>query len=82
LITSRIEGEATGILIAKHHVTRVQAASLLRQASRQRLRKLHQVAAGVVRSVDLDSSAVTELRTSQLGRRRGQSEAPGAIRGC
>jgi hypothetical protein len=55
LITSRIEGEATGILMAKHHITRVRAASLLRQASRERQRELHEVAVGVVRRGDLDS---------------------------
>jgi AmiR/NasT family two-component response regulator len=55
LITSRIEGEATGILMARHHITRAQAARLLRQASHRRQRKLHEVAAGVVRGGDLDS---------------------------
>ena len=55
LITSRIEGEATGILMAKHQVTQTQAASLLRQASQERQRELHEVAAGIVRSGDLDS---------------------------
>lgn len=54
LITSRIEGEATGILMAQHHVTRAQAASLLRQASQERQRKLHEVAAGVVHGRDRD----------------------------
>jgi len=55
LITSSIEGEATGILMAKHHITRAQAGILLRQASQERQRKLHEVAAGVVRRGDLDS---------------------------
>jgi hypothetical protein len=55
LITSRIEGEATGILMARHHITRAQAAMLLRRASQQRQRKLHEIAAGVVRGGDLDS---------------------------
>ena len=55
LITSHIEGEATGILMAKHHVTRAQAASLLRQAGLERQRKLYEVAAGVVRCGDLES---------------------------
>jgi hypothetical protein len=36
LITSRIEGEATGILMARQHITRAQAARLLRRASQQR----------------------------------------------
>jgi hypothetical protein len=55
LITSRIEGEATGILMAKHQVTRAEAASLLRQASHTRQRGLHEIAVGVVRAGDLDS---------------------------
>jgi ANTAR domain len=55
LITSRIEGEATGILMAKHHVTPAQAASLLCQASQERQQKVHEAAAGVVRTGDLDS---------------------------
>jgi hypothetical protein len=54
LITSRIEGEATGILMAKHHVTPAQAASLLCQASQVRQQKVHEAAAGVVRTGDLD----------------------------
>jgi ANTAR domain len=55
LITSRIEGEATGILMAKHQITRAKAASLLRQASQTRQRDSHEIAAGVVRAGDLDS---------------------------
>jgi hypothetical protein len=55
LITSRIEGEATGILMAKRQITRAKAASLLRQASRTRQQDLHQIAVGVVRAGDLDS---------------------------
>jgi hypothetical protein len=55
LITSRIEGEATRILMARHHITRAQAGRLLRRASQQRQRKLHEIAAGVVRGGDLDS---------------------------
>jgi len=55
VITCRIEGEATGILMAEHHVTRTEAASLLRQASRERRRKLHEIAAGVVCAGDLKS---------------------------
>jgi hypothetical protein len=54
LITSRIEGEATGILMAKHRITRAKAASLLRQASQTRQRDPHEIAAGVVRAGDLD----------------------------
>jgi ANTAR domain len=55
LITSRIEGEATGILMAKHQITQAKAASLLRQASQTRQRDLHEIAVGVVRAGDLDS---------------------------
>jgi ANTAR domain len=55
LITSRIEGEATGILMAQHQITQAEAASLLRQASQTRQREPHEIAAGVVRARDLDS---------------------------
>jgi ANTAR domain len=55
LITSRIEGEATGILMAKHQVTRAEAASLLRRASQTRQREPHEIAVGIVRAGDLDS---------------------------
>src|SRR5262249_34553244 len=34
MITSRAEGEAVGILLVRHQITREQAARLLRQASR------------------------------------------------
>jgi hypothetical protein len=54
LITSRIEGEATGILMAKHQVTQARAARLLRRASQTRQRQLHEIAADVVRAGDLD----------------------------
>jgi len=75
LITSRIEGEAAGIRMAKHHVTRVQAASLLRQASRERRRTLHEVAAEVVRSGD---GVADEPPRAASWPERGH----GAIRGC
>jgi hypothetical protein len=55
LITSRIEGEATGILMATHQITRAKAARLIRQASQTRQRDRHEIAAGVVRAGDLDS---------------------------
>jgi hypothetical protein len=55
LITSRIEGEATGILMEKHQITRAKAVSLLRQASQTRQQDLREVAVGVVRAGDLDS---------------------------
>jgi hypothetical protein len=55
VITSRIEGEATGILMAKHQVTRAKAVCLLRQASQTRGRELHEIAASVLRAGDLVS---------------------------
>jgi ANTAR domain len=48
LITSRVEGEAIGILMAKHQATKEEAASLLRRMSRASRRELHDVAADVV----------------------------------
>jgi hypothetical protein len=55
VVTTRIEGEATGILMAKHQITRARAASLLRQASQERQRGLHEIAAGVVQAGELAS---------------------------
>jgi ANTAR domain len=52
VISSRIEGEATGILMTQHQITRNEAVSLLRQASRTSRRELHEVAAGVVLAGD------------------------------
>jgi hypothetical protein len=53
LITSRVEGEAIGILMAKHQATEEEAVGLLRQVSWARQRELHQAAADVVRTGDL-----------------------------
>jgi hypothetical protein len=53
LITSRAEGEATGILMAKHQATREEAVRLLRRMSRASRRELHAVAIGVVQAEDL-----------------------------
>ncbi len=53
LITSRIEGEATGILMAKHQVRQGEAVGMLRRMSRTSQRQLHEVAAGVVQAADL-----------------------------
>jgi hypothetical protein len=53
LITSRDEGEATGILMAKHAATREEAARLLRHMSRTSQRELHAVAVSVVHAEDL-----------------------------
>jgi len=68
LITSRIEGEATGILMAKHQITRPEAASLLRQASQTRQRDLHEIAVGVVRASDLDSLARSDANSHTTSR--------------
>jgi hypothetical protein len=54
LITSRVEGEAIGFLMAKHGAAHHEAVSLLRQASWTSQRRPHEVAADVVRSGDLD----------------------------
>lgn len=56
LITSRTEGEATGLLMARHRVTREEAASMLRRSSGTTGRPLHEVAADVVRSRDLPAA--------------------------
>jgi hypothetical protein len=53
LITGRVEGEAAGILMAEHRATHEEAVTLLRQAAWASQRKLHEVAADVVRSRDL-----------------------------
>jgi hypothetical protein len=53
LITSRAEGEATGILMARHDATREEAARLLRRMSRASHCELPAVAAGVVHTEDL-----------------------------
>jgi ANTAR domain len=68
LITSRIEGEATGILMAQHQVTRAKAASLLRQASQTRQQDLREIAVGVVRAGDLDSLSRSDANSqARLG---------------
>lgn len=48
LITSRLEGEATGILMARHQITQEEAVRLLRRASRTSRRELPEIAASVV----------------------------------
>jgi hypothetical protein len=53
LITSRAEGEATGILMARHQATREEAVRLLRRMSRVSQREVPTVAAGVVHAEDL-----------------------------
>ena len=53
LITSRIEGEATGILMANHQINRGEAVGMLRRMSQTSQRQLHEVAADVVQAADL-----------------------------
>jgi ANTAR domain len=53
LITSRIEGEAIGILMAKQQVTEDEAVGLLRRVSWTHQRSMHEAAADVVRTQDL-----------------------------
>jgi ANTAR domain len=63
LITSRTEGEAFGILMTQHGVTRTEAAILLRRMSRLSGRPLREAAAHVVhagspeRSLDISASS-------------------------
>jgi hypothetical protein len=56
LITSRTEGEATGLLMARHRITREEAVSMLRRSSGTIGRPLHEVAADVVRTRDLPTA--------------------------
>jgi ANTAR domain len=48
LITSRVEGEAIGILMARHQVASEEAVSMLRRMSWTSHRELHEAAADVV----------------------------------
>ena len=50
LITSRIGGEAAGILTARRQITKEEAGRLLRRPSRTSRRDRHDAAAGVVRA--------------------------------
>ena len=50
LITSRVVGEASGILMMQHHATREEALSLLRRAAHSNQRQPHEVAADLVRT--------------------------------
>ena len=53
LITSRVEGEAIGILMVQRQATEDEAVSLLRQASWTSQRKLYDAAADIVHTADL-----------------------------
>jgi hypothetical protein len=70
LITSRLEGEAIGILMAKHQATEEEAVSLLRQLSWTGQRQVHEAAADVVRTADpqrgSESCAVSADRREHL----------------
>jgi ANTAR domain len=68
LITSRIEGEATGILMAEHQIRRGEAVGMLRRMSRASQRQLHEVAAGVVQAADLQrlAAAAPAIRPGHL----------------
>jgi ANTAR domain len=86
LITSRLEGEATGILMAKHQVTREEAVCLLRQASQTSQRELHEIAASVVCAGDLASLSHSHadspaqlgyLRIAAARRRQGEGFCAG-----
>jgi hypothetical protein len=70
LITSRVEGQAIGILMAKHKAAREEAVSMLRRVSHASQRDLHEVAADVVRTGDLqrplDKRAVGPARRERL----------------
>jgi hypothetical protein len=56
VITSRAEGEAIGLLRARHRVTREEAVSMLHRSSGTTGRQLHEVAADVVRTSDLQAA--------------------------
>jgi ANTAR domain len=67
LITSRVEGEAIGILITKHKAGREEALRLLRRASRARGRTLYDVAMDVIRTGELGSPLVRSDRRGKRG---------------
>jgi hypothetical protein len=82
LITSRGEGEAIGILSAKHNVARQEVLWLLRRVSRETRRELCEVAADVVRAGDLDWPSAPWVGdrepppvTSVIGRQRRRSRS-------
>jgi ANTAR domain len=62
VIASRVEGEATGILMAQHQLSREQAARLLRQASGTSGRELAEIAIGVVCAGDLAARHAPDVR--------------------
>jgi hypothetical protein len=86
LITSRVEGEAIGILMAKHRATEEEAIGLLRRMSWTSQRQPHEAAADVVRTADLEglpeSCAAGRARREHLHVAASQDQAavsrPGA----
>ena len=86
LITSRTEGEATGLLMARHRVTREAAVGMLRRSSSTTGRPPHEVAADMVHIRDLPTAPpgtggdpATPEPLHLAGRRGDQS---GAVRGA
>jgi hypothetical protein len=84
LITSRTEGVATGLLMARHRVTREEAVSMLRRSSGPTGRLPHEVAADVVRTRDLPPAphraAGDPARTEPLHLAGRGSDPPRAVR--
>jgi hypothetical protein len=67
LITSRLEGEAIGILMARHQASEEEAVGLLRQLSWTSQRQVREAAADVVHTADLQRGS--ESYASSPGRR-------------
>jgi ANTAR domain len=74
VIGCRIEGEATGILMARHQVTREEAVGILRQASGSSGRDLPEIAVGVVCAGDLAARHAGAARRLAFAQRRPASE--------
>jgi peptidoglycan/xylan/chitin deacetylase (PgdA/CDA1 family) len=74
VIGCRIEGEATGILMARHQVTREEAVGILRQASGSSGRELPEIAIGVVCAGDLAARHAGAARRLAFAQRRPASE--------
>lgn len=72
LTSNREIGVAMGILMARHHVTREQAFGLLRMASQNSNRKLHDVALQVV-----DTGALPAISGRRPGSQAGREGATG-----
>jgi hypothetical protein len=81
LITSRIEGEATGILMANHQIKRGEAVGMLRRMSQTSQRQLHEAAADVVQAADLQQlpTAAPAVRPGHLQSRPSTATRPRAL---